>query len=277
MKFSERYGYSPVRTAMQRGSMESSLRNRLWNVFHEHFLTISPFRSIHETLPPLKDEVAGFLGDYRGLSISHVSDMGSTSIEEAYERYFMNCDWFEVYDFIEFMAPMRGANFVRAINARLKEDGAGYRMLSGQMTEITSEEEIAEIEQAMSVPEKLKPIKDHLAQSLSLMSHRTKPDFRNSIKESISAVESACKLISNSDKATLDTALKALTDKAEIHGALKKAFSQLYGYTSDAAGIRHALMEESTLDVEDAKFMLVACSAFINYLIVKSQKAGIKI
>jgi len=36
-------------------------------------------------------------------------------------------------------------------------------------------------------------------------------------------------------------------------------------------------MDEPTLDIEDATFMLVSCSAFVNYLVVKAQKAGIKV
>ena len=48
-------------------------------------------------------------------------------------------------------------------------------------------------------------------------------------------------------------------------------------YTSDAAGIRHALLEDPNLDAEDAKFMLVACSAFINYLWAKAAEANIKV
>jgi len=52
------------------------------------------------------------------------------------------------------------------------------------------------------------------------------------------------------------------------------AFDKLYGYTSDADGIRHALLEEVTLDFDDAKFMLVACSAFVNYIRAKVPGAG---
>jgi len=51
---------------------------------------------------------------------------------------------------------------------------------------------------------------------------------------------------------------------------LKKGFSAIYGFTSDAQGIRHALSEESNIDAADAKFFLVSCSAFVNYLIAKS-------
>ncbi len=58
-----------------------------------------------------------------------------------------------------------------------------------------------------------------------------------------------------------------------MHPALNRAFSNLYGYTSGGDGIRHALLDEPNLDFEDAKFMIVSCSGFINYLISKASKA----
>ena len=128
-----------------------------------------------------------------------------------------------------------------------------------------------------ALPDTLKPVREHLSQSLTLLSNRQKPDYRNSIKESISAVESLAKIISKQNSATLGPALDAVEKKAKLHAVLKQAFQKLYGYTSDAQGIRHALMDEATLDAEDAKFMLVSCSAFVNYLVVKAQKAGIRI
>jgi hypothetical protein len=85
------------------------------------------------------------------------------------------------------------------------------------------------------------------------------------------------KIVSGLPKATLGPALSAVEKKTALHTVLKEAFQKLYGYTSDAQGIRHALMDETTLDMEDAKFMLVSCSAFVNYLVVKAQKAGIKL
>lgn len=62
-----------------------------------------------------------------------------------------------------------------------------------------------------------------------------------------------------------------------MHPALKGAFEKLYGYTSSAKGIRHALLDEPNLGFEDAKFMLVSCSAFVNYLKSKAAKAGINL
>jgi hypothetical protein len=81
----------------------------------------------------------------------------------------------------------------------------------------------------------------------------------------------------NGKASTLGAALKVLGDKVEIHKALQGGFEKIYGWTSDGDGIRHALMGENNLGPEDARYMLVACSAFVNYLVVKADKAGIKL
>lgn len=77
------------------------------------------------------------------------------------------------------------------------------------------------------------------------------------------------------DSATLDAALKELSKKTEIHGALSSGFSKLYGYTSDESGIRHAILEEPNIGFAEAKYMIVSCSAFVNFLIQKADAAGL--
>ena len=49
-------------------------------------------------------------------------------------------------------------------------------------------------------------------------------------------------------------------------------FSERYGYTNDkTTGIRHALMDDTNAPTADeAKFMLVSCSAYINYITKKN-------
>ena len=96
-----------------------------------------------------------------------------------------------------------------------------------------------------------------------------KPDYRNSIKESISAVEAICRLISNDPKATLGPAVKQVSAKAPFHPAFEKGLAALYGFTSDEDGIRHSLLEESHLDHSDAQFMLVLASGFCSFLLGK--------
>ena len=102
--------------------------------------------------------------------------------------------------------------------------------------------------------------------ALEHLSRRGNPDYRNSIKESISAVESIAKEITDNPKATLGAALSKLERDQKLHPALKQGFSNIYGYTNDEGGIRHAMLEEPNLTASDAKFFLVSCASFINYL-----------
>jgi hypothetical protein len=141
---------------------------------------------------------------------------------------------FEVYDFIEFIAnnyPNENTNneFTKACNSVLEAELSAYRFVGNQIIQITSEEEISEIEEALETP--LKPVKAHLKKSLELLSDRKSPDYRNSIKESASAVEAICRLITKDKKTTLGQALKEVETKVGLHGALKNAFSNLYADT----------------------------------------------
>src|SRR5581483_9551223 len=93
---------------------------------------------------------------------------------------------------------------------------------------------------------------EHLRDALEQLADRVSPNYRNSIKDSISAVESVVKVIAGTN-ARLGKALKRLTDAGiDIHPSLREGFSKLYGYSSDADGIRHAMMEESNLGQDDA-------------------------
>ena len=47
--------------------------------------------------------------------------------------------------------------------------------------------------------------------------------------------------------------------------------------TANADGIRHAMLEVPNLKSSDAKFMLVACSAFTNYIVSKAAEASLKL
>ena len=168
---------------------------------------------------------------------------------------------------------------MKACNSVLEQGLSAYRFVGGHIVQLTSEEEISTIEEAHASPTPLKLVADHIERALILLSDRTSPDYRNSIKESISAVEAICKLIDNNPQTTLGRALNSIeaAGKLQLHTKLKDAFVNLYGYTSDAQGIRHSLKDVPNLTFEDAKFMLVSCSAFINYLTVKASKAGINL
>lgn len=61
-----------------------------------------------------------------------------------------------------------------------------------------------------------------------------------------------------------------------LHLALKRAFSKLYGYTSDEQGIRHALIDNPQANVgqDEAVFMFGACASFSSYLARKHRQSA---
>ena len=65
--------------------------------------------------------------------------------------------------------------------------------------------------------------------------------------------------------------------KIRLHNKLKEGYKSIYGWTSDDQGIRHGLKEDPNVDYKDARFMLVVCSAFVNYLVEECSQKKIKL
>ena len=93
-------------------------------------------------------------------------------------------------------------------------------------------------------------------------------DWPGAIRESTHAVESVARKLAPDASSTLGPALTALEETGRLHPALKKAFSNLYGYASDEEGIRHSLIDDaaSPAGQDEAVFMLGACASFASYL-----------
>ena len=290
MKFSQRIGKTQLTKEVQLESIDNELKNGLWNIYNlfilekisdEHDYEFNIRRSIffsntlwhHYFKKPIDEIPQQF---YR--------------VQSEIRNYFFSCEWYNLYDFIEFNIDIVDEKtFRQSINKKklfenfndiLEREFAGYRFIEQKLSPITNTTEIKEIEESLSITESftsLKSCNTHLKSALAKLSDRLNPDYRNSIKESISALESLTKIISKNSKDSLGASLDKIKGKLKIHSALERGFKQIYGYTSDTDGIRHALTEETNCDFEEAKFMIVSCSAFINYLVIKANKAGITI
>lgn len=183
--------------------------------------------------------------------------------------------WFRKLDLVEFTIQYLSRRnekdvfevFVKLLNYQFRRLHFAYRVVNTEIVEISSKEEIDAVESC--VHDSTANIRIHLNKALELYAQRPIGDYRNSIKESISAVEAYCREITGEN--TLGKALNKLNDKGLIiPKILKGAFEKLYAYTNQPdTGIRHALMDEDgtyTPASEEALFMLVSCSSFINYL-----------
>lgn len=275
MKFSERIGIIKAKDSIQIEFIDDDLKNGLWNVFHSYYLEEFTDRFVKQS-----NKYEFILDIWHNFFKKTIDEIPSSIIHVKSEirTWFFQCEWYEIYDFIEFCTKNNLFDIESIIsfyNSILEREVSGYRFVNGLISPITNESEIEEIDQAIvdSKDKNLNGVKVHLENSLRMLSDRNSPDYRNSIKESISAVESISKTLSSTSKNSLGSALDKIKGKIKLHPALERGFKQIYGYTSDSDGIRHALMDESTCDFEDAKYMLVSCSAFVNYLIAKGVKA----
>lgn len=277
-RFSQRIGKTPRRTALQVESVDEPLKNSIWNVLYRHFaepLHYSGFGILAHSLAV----------KYLKIPIDGIPEDDDDRYRYVKTYYFTKiADWWVVYDFLELSFAVYAthvakhlktnpAQFSQAINKVLEREASAYRLLEGRVVPISNPTEVATIEEA--VHSALPGASTHITSALHFLAIKPKPDYRNAIKESISAVESACKVLSGKTTGGLDDALTVVNQKSPLHGALKAAFRSLYGYTSDEKGIRHALGDDSTTPAgyPEAKFMLVACSAFVNYLVDRTRQA----
>lgn len=186
--------------------------------------------------------------------------------------------WYKILDLIEFVCRYYKEHkeetysgsiepLLEYLNVEFERHNFAYRLIDGNIVEITSEFEIQSIENAISTS--TNNVRIHLHEALEKLSP-LKSDYRNSIKESISAVECLCREITG--ESTLDKALKKMENKGVVlNPQMKKGLENLYYYTNDGStGIRHALMDDVNAPTADeAIFMLVSCCAFVNYLMKK--------
>ena len=107
----------------------------------------------------------------------------------------------------------------------------------------------------------------HIVKAVSYLSGKNK-DPENSSKESVSAVEYLCNVLAGTNSFELSKAINALDKKKKLHPCMKSMIEKLYGFASDEEGIRHSTKDGVTIvSFEDALFILITCTAFINYAI----------
>lgn len=185
--------------------------------------------------------------------------------------------WHKKLDLVEFIidnlesSRIRGM-FVEELNDQFELLGFGYRIVEGYVVDIVSDPEIQSIEDAIeNSPDQ---VRHHMGNALSLYSKRPEPDYANSIKESISAVEAQLRSMAGAN--TFGEVLNALQkSEKKIHPRLKETLDKLYAYTNQPdTGARHSLMDTESEYIpasEEALFMLITCSAAVNYLKTKGE------
>jgi hypothetical protein len=276
-RFSERIGAVETPSIIQLESVSAPLRNSIWN------LLVSLFEIGEDGWWHIAELSCQF---FYKLPVDELPPYNYRRMEWLKKQFFA-LPWYGVYDYIEFVVAWYGRTKVRqqfrkdqlplVFNRIFENELSGYRFVGGELVPISSQAEVSAIESALSITSAtgLAGAHAHIAAALQLLAKRPGPDYRNSIKESISAVEAIAKQLGTAESQGLAGALTELGRKVPLHGAFRAGLLSLYGYTSDEGGIRHAMLEEPNVGYDEAKYMAVACSAFVNFIAAKAQTAGL--
>jgi hypothetical protein len=248
--FSERMRIIPSRMAVQRADMDAPLRNSLWNVVYT--MLESPLNGRHESAHRECRELfetvwAGFLKQ----PVHEISSFRSERlIATLREPFLIVWPWWKVYDFLEFLpsafrgarhyTPERGRELHDYLNRVLEREMSAYRFVDGELVAITDEVEIEAIEHAVNVSAPDRWV-SHLRSALELLTDRREPDYERSIEESVLAVDTLCRNLGR--------------DAGDALEALPRTIRN--GNGNGAPGFA------------EAKYVLVACSGFVNYLLEK--------
>lgn len=282
LPFGKRYGFEPIEIPFQKESINETLRTELWSAFFLFFYEPWEDKQYH-----LKKNIINFYGfcwlHFFKKPYDEFPRYESYQFAGLIKNLFLEKSWIKVYEFIEFLLENAKSeyfevdDFRKYVNYKLKNNNSAYTIIESKVVPITNEAETGEINNLVDTLnnfEKLAGIRAHLKASLDFISNKEAPDYRNSIKESISMVEVISRIIEPSEN-TLGKALNKLERNNKINPIFKNALEKFYAYTNGKNGIRHAILDEETIDIEDARFFLISCSAFTNYLIEKAQKENL--
>lgn len=269
LSFLQAEGEEPLPSQLAIGVVSPSLRAKIWNEVHNYLKLHSAasgrlmgagnalFQDFHVNYQ------FGYADEYDSRGYQLTQRLKPAFTTERPTKILDATQWMLRHQHIS-------PQFKARITAALVETRSAYRVVNGDtLMPIASEQDATTVVTAFKSlePSRYDGARTHLAGASREL---TSGNFAGSVRESAQAIESVARVIEPSGE--LSKALSALEAKQRMHGALKKGFLAIYGYTSDEKGIRHPLLEEgdAAVDETDALFMIGAASAFITYLIRKN-------
>ena len=277
LTFSQAYGYEELPRPLKLGEIDRESRVKLWNQFYNHLVSMVDGIEFYEEEMFAARTIFHFLHTEFYVNTVNTLVLSSKHLAYEYESMFMNYPFNKVFDLL--LAVMRHPDCLRtfpeSVSQVFRECRLAYVLDVGPPPTIYPSATPQEGENILRanaelIGEGLVGAVSHLRQAADCVN---RGDHSGAVRESIHAVESTARHFDPNAK-TLNPALNALEGGGTLHPALKKAFSNLYGFTSDEQGIRHALIDNSQPNVgqDEAVFMLGACASFSSYLARKHQR-----
>ena len=246
--FSDRNGIKPENIEIQLKDFDKRTRVQLQNMINNMYM------EVYEDNPYYgNDDIQDFFHHILGNIYSEPIDIRETyydkDIFSMLNDTFNNDEYDDVLTVIEalvqywdtYMKKCRPDYYIKyhgyvdkslyeEANEVFEKEYIGYRFIDEKITPISDKYEVAAVNEALQ--NIYQPVREHISKANSLLADRENPDYENSIKESISAVEAICEIITllHGKEATLGNMLKHLEDKGiYMHPALySSAASDVY-------------------------------------------------
>ncbi|GBO54029.1 hypothetical protein APA_1977 [Pseudanabaena sp. lw0831] len=173
-RFSERQGFKHVSEVIQVDDISKDLRHSLWNVLSNNFLLKYSDHTRSVFCGKQIDEFIKYLWmDFFKKPIDDLPSnlYASVQVNELREL-FDGFEWFEVYDFLEVtLNYFESVTLVEEVNNILNREFSGFRFVGGVFTDITTEQEVKMLEEALT-GKRFPAVSIHLQRALTLMSDR---------------------------------------------------------------------------------------------------------
>lgn len=261
--FGQRIGRRPISDVIQIDSIDDATRIALWNTIHSVLKRLYDRGSTSG--PPLMQTM------WAEVLKRPLDEYGWSYCEGAIKRILTREDWVDALEIVEGFAMAldtslgkdHGAAYRAIANETLSKGLIGYRFVGAVLAQVDDDQSAAEI--ASAIASASDTARSHLERAASLLADRHNPQYVKVAGEAINAVEAS--VYSLTGKKTLGDGVKELGKRGlPVHPAIVKAWSSMYGYSSDAGGIRHANIGGEEVDAAMAVYLFVTCSAFINLL-----------
>lgn len=291
MKFSYRHGYDPE-------FVNKSVRDEAPKWIRKLYFSKILERLLYDGMSSNSDKkpipIYDLINDILAMDDEEPDEyyLSHTPAADVLRNLVMGISWYRFYDTVETVAEKLiieddDDNFAwgkpknesfsfsayrQRVNELFSEYKVDWKMTPAGLLEsplpLFLEEKIKDTEEKLA--DRYKPARAHYAKAraFALGSHR---DAENSVKESISAIESVCRTF-YPGAATLGDALKMMKKDGSVSPMLITVIDKFYAYANAEPAVRHGSDRASSVLEYDAELALHFAAAFIRTLIVRKEE-----
>lgn len=270
--YSQRRGFVPA-PDISRDELSDRLRLKLWN----EFVACRDGAWQHQVgfggrEPLAKHFREGVYLDHLGIPLV-VDDRTARETEERIMHLFQSGEFFLVFDLLEAVLRVLGEHhhgeetkFRNALNRHFEYEASAHRVVGTGIVDSLNDAEIESLTSAVQTPHA--GAAGHIAMAIRHHYDRNgSPNYQEAVHEAINAVEALVRMERGSPN-RFPEALSRLEPK--LHPSLETAIDKLYGFATSVGGVRHGNTDPKPvtdpIDEPTSRFVLVACSAIVNYL-----------